>query len=69
MPYSGLSLTDFKLPDKYNKKAGNQTALDGFLLVLFFFYFPMKSSGAHILSSRGKILMSAGPAYFFMHVL
>ena len=32
---------------------GNQTARE-FLLVLFFFYFPMKVARGHILSSRGN---------------
>ena len=39
------------LPGKYNKLAGNQI---GFLLVLFFFFFPLKVAGDNILSSPGK---------------
>ena len=38
---------DFKLPGKNNKYAGESNS-QGFLLVLFFFYFPMKVAGAHL---------------------
>ena len=44
----------FKLPGKYKKQVGNQTARPPFLLVLFALYFSLKVAGEHVHSSQGK---------------
>ena len=38
------------------KILGGESNSEGFLLVLFFFHFPLKVAGGHIHSSRGKSL-------------
>ena len=49
---SGLSLR-FQVAGQI-QQVGGESNSQGFLLVLFFFYFPLKVAGGHVHSSRGN---------------